>query len=68
MKSDLEILTVSETKLDDQFPDNLFHADVYHIFRKDRNCFGGGLMTFIKSDIPFRRREQFESTRIEMTC
>ena len=67
-KSNLEILTVSETKLDDQFPDNLFHVDGYHIFRRDRNSFGGGLMTFIKSDIPSRRREQFESTHIEMTC
>ena len=67
-KSNLEILTVSETKLDDQFPDNLFHVDGYHIFRRDRNSFGGGLMTFIKSDIPSRRREQFESTHIKMTC
>ena len=38
-------ITVSETKLDDQFPDNLFHVDGYHIFRRDRNSFGGGLMT-----------------------
>ena len=68
MKSNLEIFTVSETKLDDQFPDNLFHVDGYHIFRRDRNSFGGGLMTFIKSDIPSRRREQFESAHIEMTC
>ena len=67
-KSNLEILTVSETKLDDQFPDNLFHVDGYHIFRRDRNSFGDGLMTFIKSHIPSRRREQFESTHIEMTC
>ena len=51
MKSNLEILTVSETKLDDQFPDNLFHVDGYHIFTKDRNCFKGALMTFIKSNI-----------------
>ena len=38
-------MTLSETKLDDQFPDNLFHVDGCH-----RDCFGGGLMTFIKSE------------------
>ena len=50
MKSNLEILTVSETELDDKFPDryHLFHIDDCHIFKKDRNCFGRGLMTFNK--------------------
>ena len=67
LKSNLEILTVSETKLDDQFPDHLFHVYGYHIFRKDRNFFWRGLMTFIKSDIPSRWRDQFESTHIQMT-
>ena len=44
LKSNFEILTVSEAKLDDDFPDNMFKIDGYHLpFRKDRNCHGEGL-------------------------
>ena len=69
LKSNFEILTVSETKLDDYFPDNMFKIDGYHPpFRRDRDCHGGGLMTFIRSDIPSVRREELQSPSIEMTC
>ena len=69
LKSNFEILTVSETKLDDDFPDNMFKIDGYHPpFRRGRDCHGGGLMTFIRSDIPSARREELESPSIEMTC
>ena len=37
-------------------------------FRRDRGCHGGGLMAFIRSDIPSVRREELESPSIEMTC
>ena len=68
LKSNFEILTVSETKLDDDFPDNMFKIDGYHPpFRRDRDCHGGGLMTFIRSDIPSAKREELESPSIEMT-
>ena len=36
-------------------------------FRRVRDCQGGGLMTFIRSDIPSVRREELESP-IEMAC
>ena len=69
LKSNFEILTVRETKLDNDFPDNMFKIDGYHPpFRRDRDCDGGRLITFIRSDIPSVRREEFESSSIEMTC
>ena len=76
LKSNFEILTVSETKLDDDFPDNMFKIDDYYHhpppppppFRRDRDCHGGGLMTFSRADIPSVRREELESPSIEMTC
>ena len=47
LKSNFEILTVSETKLDDDFPDNMFKIDGYHPpFRRDRDCHGGGTNDF----------------------
>ena len=69
LKSNFEILTVSEARLDDDFPDNMFKIDGYHPpFRRNRDCHGGGLMTLIRSDIPRVRREELESPSIEMTC
>ena len=49
----LECISLSETKLDSSFPDSQFKIDGYHFspFRKDRNCHGGGLMVFVKSNI-----------------
>ena len=47
----------------------MFKIYGYHPpFRRDRDCHGGGLMTFIRSDIPSARREELESPSIEMTC
>ena len=57
-----DILGLSETKLDHTFPDTQFHISGYRLFRKDRNCNGGGLLTYIRSDIPCRRIYTLEKT------
>ena len=46
-----DIFLVSETKLDESFPSNQFSISGYRMFRKDRNCFGGGLYIFVKENI-----------------
>ena len=46
-----DIFLVSETKLDESFPSNQFFISGYRMFRKDRNCFGGGLCIFVKENI-----------------
>ena len=40
----IEYIAMSETKLDGSFPDSQFKIDGYHfpLFRRDRNCHGGG--------------------------
>ena len=66
-----EILTISETKLDDSFPDAQFIIEGYQNpgnLRKDRNKYGGGLITFIKKGIPYKRLPKIEPTSLEVTC
>ena len=50
-----DIFLVSETKLDESFPNNQFFISVYRMFRQDRNCFGGGLCIYTKENISFKQ-------------
>ena len=63
-----EILTISETKLDVSFPDAQFKIDGYQSLRKDRNKYGGGLITFIKTGIPYKRVPKIEPQNLEVIC
>ena len=66
-----EVLTISETKLDDTFPDAQFIIDGYinpGNLRRDRNKYGGGLITYIKRGIPHKRLPKMEPTNSEVTC
>ena len=40
LSQNLNLLVLSETKIDDSFPNNQFWIDGYKLFRKDRNAFG----------------------------
>ena len=52
----VDILAISETKLDNSFPINQFIIDGFcNPYRFDRNKFGGGLMIYVKNDIPSKR-------------
>ena len=54
--------------LDESFNDNLFSVDGYKVQRRDRNQYGGGLLTFIRSDFPSSRKQSLESEKIETLC
>ena len=58
--SNIDILFLSETKLDDSWPSATFCLENYSILRQDRNGHGGGLLAFIRSDIPHRRCADLE--------
>ena len=48
----VDILVVCETKLDETFPSSQFHLDGFSLpYRLDRNR-NGGVMIFVKEDIP----------------
>ena len=49
----IDILIIQETKLDSTFPKAQFYIEGYSPpFRRDRNSHGGGLLIYIKDNIP----------------
>ena len=52
VKGSIDILMVSEMKLNDSFPEGQFLMEGFHSpFRFDRNRNGGGIMLYIREDI-----------------
>ena len=56
----LDILSIQETKLDTSFPMAQFVIDGYKCYRKDVNCNKGGLIIYVRSDIPQKRLNDLE--------
>ena len=52
IKNNVDILLISETKTESSFPTAQFHIDGYSICRRDRNENGGGLLLYIRDDLP----------------
>ena len=51
--NNVDILLISETKLDSSFPEGQFLIPGYSSpYRLDRNCHGGGIMLYVREDIP----------------
>ena len=49
----LDVLVLSETKLDDSFKQEIFEIEGYSCIRQDKRSNSGGLLTYISNDIPF---------------
>ena len=48
----LDVLMITDTKLDDSFPEQQFHIEGFNIpFRLDRNRHGGGLLLYVHNAI-----------------
>ena len=53
VSNEIDILMVSETKLDDTFPTSQFLMQGYSTpFRKDRTSKCGGILLYVREDIP----------------
>ena len=53
IKGFVDAFMISETKLDESFPESQFFIDGYHtLFRYDRNGNGGGIFLYVREDIP----------------
>ena len=53
MKDRLDIILFSETKIDSSFPPSQFAIEGYlNPFRRDRDIHGGGLLLYVRDDIP----------------
>ena len=74
VKDKIDILMVSETKLNDTFPLNQFEIDGYsQQYRLDRNRHGGGIIVYVKDNLPSKEvssldlSNHVESIFIEIT-
>ena len=50
--SKTDILLLSETKIDDSFPNSQFYAEGFKMYRKDRTKTGGGLLLYGNENLP----------------
>ena len=55
IRGNVDILMISETKIDDSYPTRRFLIDGYTApYRLDRNSVGGGILVYVREDIPFK--------------
>ena len=52
LHNNLDILLISETKIDFSFPTAQFQIEGYKTYRLDRKNNGGGILLYIREDIP----------------
>ena len=52
LHSNVDILLISETKIDSSFPTAQFKIEGYTTYRLDRNSNGGGILLYVREDIP----------------
>ena len=58
LHNNLDILFISETKIDSSFPTAQFQRGGYTTYSLDRNANGGGIPLYIREDIPSSLRVQ----------
>ena len=62
----LDYLVISETKLDDRFPNAQFTKTNYEIrARRDRDKHGGRLLEFVRKGLICKRLRKYESLNIK---
>ena len=66
----VDYLAISKTKIDSTFPNAQFHAEGFSILWQDNTSSSGGLLIYIRSDIPHRRLSDAEVNEngIESIC
>ena len=74
VSGNIDILLITETKIDSTFPVNQFYLNGYNVpYRNDRNTNGGGILVYIRDDIRSRIIEcenlpsSFEGLVIELS-
>ena len=66
LTSEFDILSLTETHLDANILDrDLAFAGLSTIFRKDRNCFGDGVMLYVSDSLKAMRRSELEPPNTE---
>jgi hypothetical protein len=58
----VDVLGIAETKLNDEFANALFENDQFKMYREDRSGTSGGLLLYVRADIPQTRVKNLEFT------
>ena len=70
IKGKVDVLMISETKIDETFPSRQFYIERFTpSYRLDRNCHEGGILVYVREDIPSKLIEMnssVESISIEL--
>ena len=62
IKAKVDVLMISETKIDETFPSRQFYIEGFTPpYRLDRNCHGGGILVYFREDIPSKLIEMNSS-------
>ena len=64
----LDILTLNETRLDDNISDKYIEISGYEIVRKDRNRIGGGVAIYYRDHLNVRNRDELVPEGVEAVC
>ena len=64
----VDMLVLAETKLDSSFNNNIYSFTGFKMERKDRDRYGGGIIVYVRDDLPFRRRKDLECEHLESIC
>ncbi len=63
-----DILAINESKIDPSISNSEISIQHYSIVRLDRNRYGGGVVLYIKNNIPYVERQDLVSDDLEMIC
>ena len=70
IKDYVDLLLISETKIDSSFPTAQFHIDGYTIHRRNRDENGDGLLLYVREDVPsalLKTDSEIEAFYVELT-
>ena len=64
----LDLLALSETRLDNTFTDSAVSIDGYTLIRRDRCRSGGGVAMYVRNVIDFKIRSDLSDPDLEFLC
>ena len=67
-KTNSDIITLNETRLDSSVLNGEIEIPGYDIVRRDRNRSGGGVAMYIRSHIPYTIRNDLLPDNLELIC
>ncbi len=69
LNNSLDILTINETKINESVLDDEINISGFHLIRKYRNSYGGGVLMYIWETIPFsEQNDLLTACSLEILC